>query len=381
MRSVAVPITPSVLAWAIEESGYSADEIAARLDISPETVKSWLRGRDQPGLTKFRRLAAVLKRTPSTLLLPSPPQRHYPRVKFRRATGEARTQLNPVERRYIREAARLQRILSWVLEELGRKTVSLPRAEVRSDTEGVARRIRDDLGVTEAIQIGWKSSSTALDAWRSALEDKGILVFLLPLGASSCRGFSLGDARAPVVAVNTYWNTEARIFSMFHELGHLVTGTDSACLEVGLAGGMAEPGDDVERWCERLSAAVLMPAPALRNFIRAMHVTRMDLSVAAALAKRFKVSLRAAAIRLIQEQMASWDLYRQIPPASDKKPEGGGGTGRRRLQLREDQFGKRATRLFVEAVDKDVLSRSDVLGVLNIGDADFERLEFGDSRS
>src|SRR5579863_6252647 len=101
MPGVLVPITPSVLAWAIEESGYSIDEVAARLSVSVDTVRSWMKGSGQPNLTRFHKLAAILKRTPSTLLLPEPPSRPRSDVKFRRPTGEERSELNPIERRYI----------------------------------------------------------------------------------------------------------------------------------------------------------------------------------------------------------------------------------------------------------------------------------------
>jgi len=100
-----------------------------------------------------------------------------------------------------------------------------------------------------------------------------------------------------------------------------------------------------------------------------------QLTAASFVAKRFKVSLRATVIRLIELNLANWDLYQQIPLRSDKKPTGGGGKGRNRLQVREDQFGHRTTQLFLRAVEKDVLTRTDVLGFLNIADSDLETLQ------
>jgi Zn-dependent peptidase ImmA (M78 family) len=180
--------------------------------------------------------------------------------------------------------------------------------------------------------------------------------------------------------VNTAWNTEARIFSLLHEYGHLLTRTDSACIEDGFAQASVRE-EDVERWCERFSVAVLMPKSTLEHLLRAESRAGMSqLAIASFVAKRFKVSLRAAAIRLIEVNSATWDLYRQIPAKSDKKLVGTGGKGRNRLQVREDQFGHRTTQLFLRAVEKDVLTRTDVLGVLNIADSDLATLQHSETR-
>ena len=88
----------------------------------------------------------------------------------------------------------------------------------------------------------------------------------------------------------------------------------------------------------------------------------------------FKVSLRAAVIALIHGRLATWELYREIPQTYDAKPKMGGGTGRSRREIREDQFGKRTAGLFVTAVHRDVISRSQALDYLDIPDVEFDRI-------
>ena len=75
--------------------------------------------------------------------------------------------------------------------------------------------------MTTAQQFAWPSSAIAFDHWRRALEDAGHVVLLVSIGKASCRGFSAWDPRAPVIAVNTAWNEEARIYTLFHEFAHL----------------------------------------------------------------------------------------------------------------------------------------------------------------
>jgi hypothetical protein len=109
--------------------------------------------------------------------------------------------------------------------------------------------------------------------------------------------------------------------------------------------------------------------------LSALPLAPITLGVAGTIARKFRVSLRAATIRLIELGLATWDLYEEIPPAADAKPEGGGGGGgRNRAQIKEDEFGARGTSLLVEAVRRDLIARSQALDYLDIPDAAFDSL-------
>jgi len=374
-----VPITPSVLSWAIGESGYSVSALAKKLRVPPDKIQSWALGSSEPKLTEFRKLANVLKRTPATFLLPEQPQRPAPAVEFRRPHGVKRDALNPTERHYLREARRLQDILIWVQDELGKTAQTLPHILTQIDPETAATRVRE--GLTPHLprtKSAWSTSTAAFRSYRAALEQLGVLIFSFPLGRDSVRGFSLWHEHAPAIAVNTAWRTEARTYTLFHEFGHLLTRTASACLEA--ARRFAYPSDSIERWCEEFSAAILLPRDEVEAFLTkelrwSFNVRIEDLNVPSQIAERFKVSLRAATLRLIEMRLATWDLYAEIPPVADNKPRGGGGRGRERGKIREQQYGDRAVQLFVTALKRDLLGRTDVLDALDISDLDLSKLE------
>lgn len=372
-----VSITPSVLTWAVQESGYEPGVVASKVGVPPGTLAEWLRGKGQPNLTQFRKLADTLKRTPATLLLPEPPRRPAVHVEFRRPPGAERTELSPSERRYLREARRLQELVRWLQAELGEQPLPLPHFGTGVEPETVASRLRAFFPPPD-VDSGVRTPGQAFRWWRAALERRGVLVFGFPFGQEGIHGFSLWDETAPVVAFNTWWRHEVRSFTLFHEFGHLLTRTASACLEAGRR--FARPSDLIERWCEQFSAALLLPRDEVRKFLteelgRPGTLRVEDLDVPNRLASRFKVSLRAATLRLIEMKLATWDLYALIPPVSENKPRGGGGRGRERGEIREGQYGDRAVGLMVRALNRDVLGRTDVLDVLNISDADLSRLE------
>jgi Zn-dependent peptidase ImmA (M78 family)/DNA-binding XRE family transcriptional regulator len=373
-RAVEVPVTPSVIRWAIDESGYSVDDIALGLGVNSATLNDWADGVSKPTLTHARKLAAKLHRPFASLLLPAAPEKRPLPVKFRHSAAQRRT-LNPSERRYLRRAARFQEVLGWLARELEIEMPRTPLASLNDDPVSVAAQVRRVLAITTASQKDWSTPSVAFDRWRARLEASGHLVFLFSLGSDSSQGFSLWNDFAPVVAVNSAWNEAARIFTLLHEVGHLVTRTSSACLEPRRTSSRTDP---VERWCERFAAAVLMPASDVEETLRKKGwragTTITNLSIAKSVASLYKVSLRAAVIRIIEVGAAGWALYDQIPPVSDSKPAGGGGTGRSRTEIREDQLGSRVSSLLVAAVERDLLSRSQAVDFLDIPEAAFDTI-------
>jgi len=356
-----------VLKWAIAESGYTEPEVSSWIDGGEAALQSWLDKTARPSLTELKVIAGKLHRQVATFLLPAPPADKEMSVKFRHPLGGHQRPLTAIERRYVRRARRLQDAHVWLLDELGQPAPGLPRAGLGTSAEDSGNRIRDVLGVTLDQQFEWRSASVAFDAWRETVERLGVVVVLFPMGNASCRGFSIWSDAAPLIAVNTAWKDEARIFTLFHELGHLVTRTDSACAIGDVATGA--PDDPAERWCETFAAAVVVPSVAgLSNVV--------DLRQLGRLANQYKVSLRAMALRLIGGGKANWSLYRSIPAAADRKREGGaGGNGRNRREIREDEFGRRGTGVFVEAVRREVITTSQALDYLDIPIAEFAHLE------
>ena len=365
-RRTEIPITREVLRWAVAESGMSRAEVSKAAAVDEAEFEAWLHGDTKPSKLQVKRLAAKLHRQVAVFLLPSVPTGTPPQIEFRHPIGQPARSLNAVEHRYLRRARRLQQAHAWLTQELEREPAQLPARQLSAEPEQAAQSIRSHLEISASDQFQWKTASAAFDAWRGAVEALGVTVVLFPMRADSCRGFSLWDDVSPLIAVNTAWRDEARIFTLFHELGHLITRTNSACSE---SPATPDSRDPVERWCEEFAAALLMPRESVSSNARVS-----DIPTLSRLARQYKVSLRAMAIRLIGVDKASWDLYRKIPPASDAKSGGGGGTGRNRREIRQDEVGARGTEIFVSAVQRDIISESQALDYLDIPAVEFERL-------
>jgi Zn-dependent peptidase ImmA (M78 family) len=350
------------------------DDLAERARIERDALDEWIAGKSRPGLGEFRRLAAALKRPLATFLLPEPPQIDPPVISFRAPLHADRSRANAIERVQVRSALRLQRTASWIVRELGGQDLPIPNVGANCEAASAAYAFRLRLGVNPNAHLNWKSASEAFTHWRQALEGSGILVLSLPMGQESARGFSIWDGACPLVAINSAFSSEARIFTLFHECGHLLTRTQSLCVE-GANQHFTKSTDKVERWCEQFAADVVLPWNEVETFLREeLSISNSDLvvelDVVYTIASTFKVSARAATIILIQHRRATWDLYRVIPASSDNKKPGFGRGGRTRGQLRESQLGKHATSLFAQSVREGLLSRADAMTYLRVSDVE-----------
>ncbi len=370
MPSREVPITSSVLLWAREEAGLSADDVASALKVEASTVQAWEHGEALPGRGQFTQLTELLRRPSALFFLPEPPVQAGLPTSLRSAPGLMGHILSRDEVRHIRWARRLQEIAAWLMRDRGDVPVDLPRFSARGNSTEAAAKMPASLGISPAEQLGWETPSEAFRAWREAVEQRRILVLQLQLGRGNIRGFSAWDDHAPLVGVNTAYHPAARTFTLFHEIGHLVTRTDAACLRFILPG---DPEVGMERWCERFAAELLVPAEALLTVAGHLGVSKAnptdEVETARTIASRFKVSIRAACLRLEELGLAPRALYGKVEqalPNVDWDSRAGDGGGQPAPEKRIRQFGTRIPGLLMEAADRGRLTRSDLSDYLRL---------------
>lgn len=368
-----VPITASVLDWAIDESGMSSEDVARPLGVSPDEVVAWRHGSSLPSRGQFTHLSEILKRPSAMFFLDRPPKESAPKVGLRAALGDLKRELSRDERNAIRYARGLQVLIGWTLEPDASLADRIAPVGFDQKPEVVADDFRERLKIKVFHQRSWSDASVAFTSWREALEGIGFVVVQLDLGPSGVRGFSVAADNAPLAAVNTAYAYEVRTFTLFHEVAHLLTNSSSACL------GFAAPvgrTDRIERWCEQFAAALLLPEKAVKAFLDSRHPHRAEpgLDEVRAVSREFHVSARAAAIRLIDLQLARPGLYVAVEanwkPLERTEKRGGRAPNTPKRRLR--QVGRRVGVRITRAVAHGSVTRLDALRYLKLTTGEYE---------
>jgi Zn-dependent peptidase ImmA (M78 family) len=184
----------------------------------------------------------------------------------------------------------------------GYEVPSVPSTDLSAAELG--QLIRSFLAVSTDEQLALKDDYAALRRWVSAVHVHGIYVSQRRLRDETIRAFSKVRGTQAIIVVDTADNAYARIFSVLHELCHVVLRTTGIC-------DLSEDSA-IERYCNAVAAEVLMPRVLLDQLIPAGVFAGSDQSADDALihfSRTMHVSQAALLIRLRDYGRIDQGLY------------------------------------------------------------------------
>jgi len=299
MSSHAVIAKPAILKWARESCNLSVQAAAKRATVKAEKLEEWEAGDTGPSLPQLRKLADAYRRPLAVFLLPEAPTDFQTIRDYRSVSGEETTSSYYLAQEVSAAQARREAALE-LADALGAKPLPFDLScSETDDPEKVAAELRAALGVKIDEQLGWKDKYEALRNWKQAVERLGVLVFEMSryVEVTEARGFSIYNKTFPIVAVHGSDSPRARIFTLGHELTHLLLRTGGIC---EFFEHISPEYQRIETFCNRVSAALLMPKKTLLSFPECQQTEDVDLELVATMAGRFGVSSEAMVIRLAQ---------------------------------------------------------------------------------
>jgi Zn-dependent peptidase ImmA (M78 family) len=370
MARVEATPTPSVLVWARDSAGMSIEAAAHKVGVRPDQLSSWETGTARPSIPQLRKIAAAYRRPLASFYLPEPPKRFEVMHDFRRLPkGGARSERTPKLAYEIRRAYDRR---EWALElwaELEQALpVFAPRATVNDGVEEVASRLRNAIEITLEAQASWRLDNEAFRGWRTAVERAGVLTLqATTLELEEARGFSISLKPLPVVVVNIKDAPRGRIFTLLHELTHVMLNE----------GGICDLHDaDVEAFCNRVAGAALFPKEAVlqSNTVRRHEKgdTTWSDEELRDLSRQFGGSREAALVRLLTLKLTTQSFYdrmhhrflQQYEQQQKEKQEREGFAPPHVIAL--SSVGPLFTNLVLENLNRDKITASDVSDYLQI---------------
>lgn len=371
-KSVKALINPTMLTWAREQAGYSLADAAHKLGIDEARLQALEADQETPTFAKLLDMADLYKRPVSLFYLKKPPKGWQPIQDFRRLPG-TEGGFSPQLTYTIRQARERREVALAIKSELNEPVREFTlRATLSTNVETLGAHIREFLEVSEANQQ--RFAKKAFEGWRAAIEAKDILVFVVPrLKIKEMRGTALAETTLPVILVNGKDRGNGRVFTLLHEFCHLAL-RQSGVSNMGGDRNDA-PHPDVEKFCNAVAAATLMPRDWL---LRETLVTQKGSQKSwrddelEALALRFGVSQEAVLRRLLtlgRTTQAFYDskrvdfqkIYAQL---DEQKEPSEGGPKYHYVVL--SQLGRTFTQLIFQGYHDRYFTLRDVAGLLNM---------------
>ncbi|MCF6364150.1 MAG: ImmA/IrrE family metallo-endopeptidase [Gammaproteobacteria bacterium] len=227
--SDAMPINGEVLKWARESAGLTIDEVVQKMKrkrITYELVESWEQSAETPTYSQLERLAyEVYKRPLAIFFFPEPPAEVTAKQSFR-TLPEYEIQRMPIKMRFLlRKAQSFQLNLYDLYDGVNPSDKKITRnlefpPNISAKEMGV--KVREYLGISIDTQTSFNTSENAFKEWRKILENFGLFIFKDAFQSDEFSGFCLYDEKFPVIYVNNSKPFTRQVFTIFHELAHLL---------------------------------------------------------------------------------------------------------------------------------------------------------------
>lgn len=318
-----LPITPEVVTWARERAQYSIEEAQEHF----KKIVEWEKGTSSPTYPQLEQLSDRFRCPIAVFFFPEPPDIE-PIVKSFRTLPEQEFENIPRPVRVLlRKGTAMQLNLSE-LNDGANPANRLITQDIQFAIEGsideMASKIRNYLGVSLDQQFQWQTVEIALEKWREKLAEVGVFVFKDPFSTDQYCGFCLYDDVFPIIYVNNSTPKTRQVFTLFHELAHLMFHTSGVdALDDSYIDTLPESSQKIEIICNRFAGKFLVPEESFEE-MRASYSTDRD--GAAMLADKYSVSREVIYRKFLDRGLISSEEYEA---AADvwRKQTGQEGTG------------------------------------------------------
>lgn len=354
-----LPITPVVVRWARERAGYSLED-AGRVF---KKIAAWESGEALPSYAQVEGMAERFKTPVAVFFFPAPPALPSIEQSFRTLTAEDFAAIPRTIRLLLRRGQAMQINLAELNEGINPSKRLITRDlkfSPNTPLDEIAAVVRGYLGVTIEEQASWKNVDEALDTWREVFATRaGVFAFKDAFHAPNYFGFCLYDDEFPVIYINNSSTKSRQIFTLFHELGHLLFHTSGIdILDDSFLNHLDDAERKIEIICNGLAARILVPDDVLDMMLNGVKVSR---EAAEQIAKRFNVSreviyrkfLDRGLISAGEYSTAAEDWTAQIKP---KKSDSGNYFNSHRAYLGQRYIDLAFTRYYQQRFDQGQLA-------------------------
>ena len=290
-----IPVNPIVLRWARETAGYNIEELVKKFDrkrVTLDVVNDWENGTSSPSYEQLERLAyEVFKRPLALFFFPEPPEEESPKQAFRTLPQEEINLMEPTLLYLIRKAKAMQENLRELFNEKNpakKQVCSDIKIHSSDSVSSIAKTVRKYFGGGLNEQYALKSNDEALKYWRNLMEEHGVFIFKDAFKEEECSGFCLYDGVFPIIYLNNSQPKIRQIFTLFHELAHLLFRTGGVDFRHNdFVMKLQGENKRIEVFCNKFAGEFLVPTADIKPQIQNKKI---DDNLLSQLAKKFSVS-------------------------------------------------------------------------------------------
>lgn len=272
-------INPAMMKWAREYAGFTNGYEEQLSGDIKEKYESWENGDIYPTWNQLRMVSKKYNVPTAFFFMDCFPSfDNLPEmINYRKLDIDSIYEINsPKLINSIRKSENRRNIYIELLHELNEEIIKFEVPNLEKDKKIFANYIRRVLGISLDTQKSWYKEPkhyNFLNKWKEILNKKmGILIFETEgVFIEEMRGLCIFHEEIPIILLNGKDSVNGRIFSLFHELTHLLLGVSAIC------------GDDDnahdEIFCNAVAGEFLVPEDDLKYNINNEMELLSDISL------------------------------------------------------------------------------------------------------
>ena len=294
-----------MLKWARERTPIKIEEIPLRMkEFSNEQIENWENGTEYPSVNQAKKLCNLYDIPFAALYLSKLPNVDNTTYIDRRTYMDNLE--GDISYELWKEINRLKSCRECAIELLNLEEYRNVFKDINPNfsTNDISTKIREIFNIETPFKNKTAYSNNAFNYFRNKIESKGVMVLQIEnISIKEIRGISLNYDILPIIAVNKNDSDRAKVFTLFHEIAHLVRRTSNLCLI-----DFNEREDEEEKICNNLAANILIPEITLDSIINGKDLS--DDRVITNLSDRYAVSKFVIIKRLYDLNKIDFVLYK-----------------------------------------------------------------------
>lgn len=368
-------INPMLMKWARESRGFTIEDAAKKIKISEEKLIQVEKGSDQITMNQLRTASEVYKRPITIFYLNNIPN-ELSIPDLRRISIDNAVELSPDARlvlRKIREK-RMNAVDLYSLLSITYSYSFIGLFDQDTPIEIAGERIRTLLNLSTDQIPAFSDEYNILKFWKDKLEALGLLVFQFQgISTEEIRGFVLSELPYPTIAINQKDAIFARVFTLIHELVHIILNITGICDPFF---SRKLDTNKLETFCNYVAGATLVPMTELfaQPIVNTINESNL-FSTLNPLSKHFKVSRDVILRRLLIGKKISKMVYDETTkkiPKSTKEPKSGMGNYYNNYFSSNS---KEYIKIIFKGLNSDNLSIHKALSYLDVKYETFEKIQ------
>lgn len=299
-RNVA-KINNEALKWARSNTPFTIAEIAKRLKKKKELIEAWESGLKYPTVNQAMELASLYKLPLASFFYKNIPEKQVEKYEDRRTLMSQTSKDSSPELWKAIQKMHSLRDVALIIDS--RPRTNLPIINESESYSEVAKKIKSFFRMENVYDFR--------DV-RICIENNGIIVSAVRgVSINEMRGVSIYYDELPMIGINNVDSKNAKLFTLFHELGHIVRHNSALCsVNVNIN------DDTEENACNSIAAEILMPADEILRNTELKNISEENVYL---FSEQVNVSCFALLKRLYDLKMIGYRTYTRIYTYCDNK--------------------------------------------------------------